>query len=97
MTASVVDVLIDEGLITPDQLSAASVTAEALGESVLTVLVRQGAVTKKDVVRCTVQAAGLEFIEIMDVAVDPSAVALLSGDQARKYQCWSWSLTRRPP
>jgi type IV pilus assembly protein PilB len=86
MTASVVDVLIDEGLITPDQLSAASVTAEALGESVLTVLVRQGAVTKKDVVRCTVQAAGLEFIEIMDVAVDPSAVALLSGDQARKYQ-----------
>jgi len=86
MTASVVDVLIDEGLITPDQLSAASVTAEALGESVLTVLVRQGAVTKKDVVRCTVQAAGLEFVEIMDVVVDPSAIALLSGDQARKYQ-----------
>ncbi|MEI6362382.1 MAG: GspE/PulE family protein [Actinomycetes bacterium] len=86
MTASVVDVLIDEGLITPDQLSAASATAEALGESVLTVLVRQGAVTKKDVVRCTVQAAGLEFVEIMDVVVDPSAIALLSGDQARKYQ-----------
>jgi type IV pilus assembly protein PilB len=53
---------------------------------VLTVLVRQGAVTKKDVVRCTVTAAGLEFIEIMDVTVDPAAAALLTGDQARKYQ-----------
>jgi type IV pilus assembly protein PilB len=86
MSGSVVDVLAVEGLITADQLSAASVTADALGESVLTVLVRQGAVTKKDVVRCTVQAAGLEFVEIMDVAIDPNAVGLITGDQARKYQ-----------
>ncbi|MCX6432814.1 MAG: ATPase, T2SS/T4P/T4SS family [Actinobacteria bacterium] len=85
MTASVADVLVSEGLITGDQLAAAVVTASTVGEPVLNVLVQQGAVSKKDVVRCTVQAAGLEFVEIMDVTVDPKAIALLSGDQARKY------------
>jgi len=81
----VAEVLVAEGLITGDQLAAAEVTAGTVGEPVLNVLVQQGAVSKKDVVRCTVQAAGLEFVEIMDVPVDPAAVSLLSGDQARKY------------
>jgi type IV pilus assembly protein PilB len=85
VSASVAEVLVSEGLITGDQLAAAEVTAGAVGEPVLNVLVQQGAVSKKDVVRCTVQAAGLEFVEIMDVPVDPAAAALLTGDQARKY------------
>jgi type IV pilus assembly protein PilB len=85
MSGSVADVLVAEGLITTDQLSAAQSTASTIGEPVLTVLVQQGAVTKKDVVRCTVQAAGLDFVEIMDTPVDPRAVQLLTGDQARKY------------
>jgi type IV pilus assembly protein PilB len=87
MTASVAEVLVVEGLITTDQLAAAQLAAAAVGEPVLSVLIKQGAVGKKDVVRCTVQAAGLEFVEIMDVAIDPAAIALLSGDQARKYGC----------
>ncbi len=86
MTASVVDVLLGEGLITEDQVSAGAATASALGEPVLNVLVRQGAVSKKDVVRCTVEAAGLQFVEVMDIAVDPHAASLITGDQARKYQ-----------
>jgi type IV pilus assembly protein PilB len=85
MSATVADVLVSEGLINGDQLAAAEAAAGALGEPVLNVLVKQGAVTKKDVVRCTVQAAGLEFVEIMDVPVDPAALSLLTGDQARKY------------
>ena len=85
MSTSVADVLVTEGLITGDQLAAAEVTAGAMGEPVLNVLVQQGAVSKKDVVRCTVQAAGLEFVEIMDVPVDTAALNLLTGDQARKY------------
>ncbi|MBI1350191.1 MAG: type II secretion system protein GspE [Actinomycetales bacterium] len=85
MSTSVAGVLVSEGLITGDQLAAAEATAGAMGEPVLNVLVQQGAVTKKDVVRCTVQAAGLDFVEIMDVPVDPGAMTLLTGDQARKY------------
>lgn len=85
MAGSVADVLVAEGLITADQLAAAEASAASMGEPVLNVLVHQGAVAKKDVVRCTVEAAGLSFVEIMDEPVDPAAVALLTGDQARKY------------
>jgi type IV pilus assembly protein PilB len=86
MSASVADVLVAEGLITADQFAAAQTTAGALGTPVLAVLVQQGAVAKKDVVRCTVEAAGLEFVEVMDVTIDPAAAQLLTGDQARKYE-----------
>lgn len=85
MSTSVASILVTEGLISSDQLEAAEATAGAMGEPVLNVLVKQGAVSKKDVVRHTVQAAGLDFVEIMDEPVDPDAVALLTGDQARKY------------
>ncbi|MDP1876751.1 MAG: GspE/PulE family protein [Actinomycetota bacterium] len=85
MSTNVADILVTEGLITSDQLSAALSTSASMGEPVLSVLVRQGAVSKRDVVRCTVQAAGLEYVEIMDVPVDPAASGLLTGDQARKY------------
>jgi len=86
MTSSVADILVHDGLISADQLSAAMASAGAIGEPVVNVLVQQGAVSKKDVVRATVQAAGLSFVEIMDVPVDPVAVGLITGDQARKYR-----------
>lgn len=85
MSSTVADVLVAEGLISADQLAAAEASAAAVGEPVLNVLVQQGAVARKDVVRCTVQAAGLDFVEIMDEPIDPDAVSLLTGDQARKY------------
>ncbi|CAB4884420.1 MAG: type II secretion system protein GspE [Actinobacteria bacterium] len=79
------DLLVEQGLITVEQLSLAHESANALDERVLNVLVRQGVVTKKDVVRCTVEAAGLEFIEIIDAVIDPLASGLVTGEQARKY------------
>lgn len=84
-TRSAAELLVDQGLITADQLIAAETSALTTAEPVLTVLVRQGAVSKKDVVRVTVQAAGLDYCEILDCVVDPRAIALLTGEQARKY------------
>ncbi len=85
MSQTVSDVLVSRGLVTSDQVAAAEATAGSEGSTVLAVLVRQGAVSKKDVVRATVEAAGFDYVEVMDVPVDPQAVALLTGDQARKY------------
>ncbi len=83
---SAADVLVQQGRITPDQLHAAQEHATATGETVLNVLVQQGVISKKELFRSTVEAAGLEFVEILDFPVDPAAVALLTGEQARKYQ-----------
>ncbi len=85
MPASVADVLVERHLVTPDQLAAAKAAADSSGDSVLNVLVRQGAVARKEVVRCTVEAAGMEFVEVMDAGLDPALTALLTGDQARRY------------
>lgn len=86
MSASVSDVLIEQGLVTREQVDLAQASASTIGEPVVNVLVQQGVVTKKDVIRATVMAAGLEFVEILDVTVDAKALRLLTGDQARKYQ-----------
>lgn len=85
-SGSVSDVLVASGLITQDQWVAAGMIADERREPVLNVLVEQGKVTKKDVVRATVQAAGLEFVEIMNIPIDEGLAKLISGDQARKYQ-----------
>ena len=86
MGASVTELLLEQGFITADQLSAAQSMARTMGEPVLSVLVEQGAVAKRDVVRFTVEAAGLEFVDVLDIDVDLDAIALLTGDQARLYQ-----------
>ena len=81
----IVEVLLSEGLVTSDQLTKAQQFSRRSSDSVVRTLVDQGAVSKRDVVRATVQAAGLRFVEILDEPLDPAAVALLTGDQARKY------------
>lgn len=83
---SVVDVLVAAGLISQSQRVSAQSLADKTRESLLNVLVNEGTVTRKDIVRATVQAAGLEFVEIMNAVVDDAAVRTLTGDQARKYQ-----------
>ena len=86
MSTSIVDVLVSQGLVRDEQAAAAQAKAHQTGDIVANILVQDGVVTKKDITRATVTAAGLEFVEIMDVQVDPAAVRLLTGDQARKYQ-----------
>ena len=86
MGASVTELLLEQGFINSDQLSAAQSMARTMGEPVLSVLVEQGAVAKRDVVRFTVEAAGMQFVDVLDIDVDMDALALLTGDQARLYQ-----------
>jgi len=85
MSSGIVDVLLARGLVTPEQVEGAQTRSRRAGDNVVHTLVDEGAVTRRDVVRATVEAAGLTFIDILDVTLDPNAVSLVSGDQARKY------------
>lgn len=85
MSETVVDVLVRRGLVNQADIDSVQQRASAQGSSAAKALVEIGAVSKKEVISATVQAAGLEFIEIMDVAIDPAITALISGDQARRY------------
>ncbi|MDD2857404.1 MAG: GspE/PulE family protein [Candidatus Nanopelagicales bacterium] len=83
---AIADLLVTNGLISAQQQAQAQAQAALTQEPVLNILVQQGSVTRKDVVRATVQAAGLEFVDILALTVDPAAAAMITGDQARKYQ-----------
>ncbi len=80
-----IDVLRSRRIVDDQALSQAREEAESSGESLLNVLVRHRAVTRKEAVAATVAAAGLDFIEVLDVTVDPEVASLLTGDQARRY------------
>jgi type IV pilus assembly protein PilB len=80
------DVLIDDGLITRDDYDAAVIQAGESDKQPAQILIEGGLVTKKDVFRATVTAAGMEFLDFMDVTIEPAASSLITGDQARKYQ-----------
>jgi len=85
MSQAITDVLVAEGVISAEQLAEAEELVTVRGEPVLTVLIEQGAIARRDVVRYTVQAAGMEFVEIMDAPVDQEAVGMITGDQARRF------------
>lgn len=84
--ASIADILVTTGLISAEQQQQAVARSARTQVPVLTILVQDGSVSRKDVVRATVQAAGLEFVEILTMPIDPAAAAMITGDQARKYQ-----------
>jgi type IV pilus assembly protein PilB len=85
MSESVLDVIIRQGLITQNQADEVISHSRREGDNPLKSLVAMGAISKRQVVKATVEAAGLQFVEIMDLTINPSASGLLSGDQARKY------------
>lgn len=85
VSTTALDILRSRRMVGEQAIAEASEEAASSGESLINVLVRRRAITKKEAVAVTVAAAGLDFIEVLDVAVDQNAVTLLTGDQARRY------------
>ena len=76
--------LLTSGLITPDQSAEAKRLGEERGQSPLQVLLDSGVVNRTDVVRTAAASAGLEYVELTDYQVNPSAVGALPADFARR-------------
>src|SRR5688572_29115292 len=78
--------LIARGIITEEQLEEAlreqQVTAERLG----TILVSRGYVDDVQLVRILAEHFGLEFVDLEERAIDPSAVQLVKESFARYHQ-----------
>jgi type IV pilus assembly protein PilB len=79
-----VQALLGSGLITPEQSAEAQRLAEERGQSPLQVLLDTGVVDRTDVVRTAAASAGLDYVELGDYQVNPSAVGALPADFARR-------------
>src|SRR3954469_15391858 len=78
--------LIERGLCTPVQIDAAMVEQSRTGVSLGRVLVAQCVITETDLVAALAAQVGLEFVDLHDRQVDPSAAGAVSDALARRYQ-----------
>lgn len=80
------DVLLEEGLITEEQLQRAQSEQERKGRSLGRVLIELGLVKETDLVAALARQVGLDFVDLTDHMIDPSAASLISDQVARRYR-----------
>ena len=78
--------LITRGLLSPEQLDAALEEQERTHRSLGRILIDGGQVSEAGLVSTLASQLGLEYVDIADYAVDPSATTLISDALARRYQ-----------
>jgi type IV pilus assembly protein PilB len=78
--------LIARGLLTAEQLEAALEEQERTHRSLGRVLIDQGLVSEAGLVSTLATQLGLDYVDVTDFAVDPSAAVLISDGLARRYQ-----------
>ncbi len=79
------DILLEDGLITNEQLSVAVDQHQNLGRSLGRVLVDQGILSETQLVAALAQQIGLRFIDLSDYPVDGSALARIPGSVCRQH------------
>ena len=79
------DILLEGGLLTPDQLSDAVQAQRELGRSLGRVLVDRGVLTEGQLVASLAQQIGMKFVDLGDYPVDVSAVSRVSDVVCRRH------------
>jgi type IV pilus assembly protein PilB len=79
------DVLLERGLATPDQVQQASEEQRRVGRSMGRILVDQGVLSEADLVAALAAQIGLEYIDLGEVTIDPTATALVPGAVCRRH------------
>ncbi len=79
------DILLEDGLVTPDQLTDAYDEHQRMGRSLGRVLVDKGVLTESQLVAALAQQIGLRFVDLGDYPVDGSAVGLVPSAVCRRY------------
>ncbi|HWO70694.1 MAG TPA: type IV-A pilus assembly ATPase PilB [Actinomycetota bacterium] len=79
-------ILIEQGLITEEQLQAALEVHHRTPKSLGRVLIDMGLIKEADLVRALAEQVGLEFVDLSETQIDPAAAALLPETLARRYR-----------
>ena len=79
------DILLEGGLVSPDQLTDAVEQQQRLGRSLGRVLVDLGILTEGQLVSALAQQIGLTFVDLSDYPVDGSAVTRVSDAVCRRH------------
>src|SRR5438067_60895 len=78
--------LLERGLVTEKHLEAVHEKQRQNRKSRAHVLIHAGIVSESDLVSTLAARIGLEFVDLLDYSIDPSAVGLISDSLARRFQ-----------
>ena len=78
------DVLLERGLVTPEQLSFATQQEARTGESAWKILMDRGVVTERDLVRARAMQIGMDFFDVRSEVPAPDALVLVPQDTAQR-------------
>lgn len=81
----VMQLLLEQGYITSDQIDAVMGSIRQEGETTLDILVQSGVISEDDVLGMIAAQFGMEYVSINPDAIDPAIVDLISSSVARKY------------
>src|SRR5206468_12395496 len=77
--------LVERGLCSPAQIDAAVAEQARTGVSIGRVLVAQGVITETDLVATLAAQVGLEFVDLPERQIDPTAAGSIGDGLARRY------------
>ena len=77
------EVMLELGLITQQQLKDAATHEASVGQSGWKMLLEQGVLSERDLVRARATQAGMRFADLRNEVATPEALGLVSGDIAR--------------
>ncbi|MEE8497484.1 MAG: ATPase, T2SS/T4P/T4SS family [Acidimicrobiia bacterium] len=78
-------ILVREGLVTDDDLQVARGIQAESGEALTRVLVDESMIDETKLVRVLAEHMGIEYVNLADVTVDPTAALLIPETLARRY------------
>jgi type IV pilus assembly protein PilB len=78
-------ILVEQGLLTPDQLRGAMERQVETGRSLGRILVSSGAILERDLVRALAAQVGMEFIDLSEADVDPHAATTVPVSLAKRH------------
>lgn len=81
----VLQLLQEQGYVSPEQIDAVLNSIKQEGETTLDILVQTGAVTEDDVLAMIAAQFGMEYVHVNADAIDPAVKDVISTDVARKY------------
>jgi type IV pilus assembly protein PilB len=80
------EILLEQGLITQEQLDQAQAEQQKTGKRLGRVLIDLGMVKEQDLVAALASQIGLRYVDLSDASIDGSAASLLPEPVARKYR-----------
>jgi len=86
------EVLVEEGIVDPQELELGLQEQRRTGELLGNVLVRLGIVSRKDLSRAMAYSADLPYVDLKQTPIDPNAIKTLTKDLAKKYRVIPFAL-----